>query len=428
MTREVEWWSDLDEHVLGAVLLDTTDQDWSWIVLGRDERGLFRAIDLQVSIPTRRRASVQLRVRLQQYSQSGDTEFPQYDNDKKKNELLIPVVSEDRLHENFKILTVGVHHSRARAIIREIAYAFVDVDGNYVKDFQTAGFNARLWELFLFVFLYEQRFYVDRQFNRPDFCAIKFGFPIAIEAVTVNPTVGEEPPAPQSPEEAHVLRQDYMPIKFGSALYSKLRKRYWELPHMQGIPFVIAIHDFHAGDSMTWSAPAIDDYLYGVRASWTKDEKGILHVTETRIAEHRWKQKRIPSGFFNLPGAEHVSAVLFSNSATLSKFNRMAKLAEFGDPDLLMFRIGTRHNFDPNATEPIPFSIEVTAEKYSETWSEGVHVYHNPRALVPIPHDIFEGCSQHFFEEGRRVATLPPPHIYASRTIVAGPGEEKPTL
>jgi hypothetical protein len=427
MSREVEWWSDLDEHVLGAVLLDTTDQDWAWVALGRDEKGLFRAIDLGVSMETQRKASARLRVRLQEYVESGEREFPQYDTDKKKNELLIPIVSEERLHRNFKILTTGEHHSPARAIIREIAYAFADVDGNYARDFQTTGFNSRLWELFLFVFLYEQKFYVDRQFNRPDFCAIKFGFPIAIEAVTVNPTVGEEPPSPESPEEAHDLRQGYMPIKFGSALYSKLRKRYWELPHMQGVPFVIAIHDFHGGDSMTWSAPAIEDYLYGVRASSRKDDTGTLHITETPIAEHEWKGKRIPSGFFNLPDAEHVSAVIFSNSATLSKFNRMAKVAELGNPDVLMFRVGTQHNFDPNATEPLPFKVEVTPDKYSEIWSEGVRVYHNSRALAPIPEELFEGCSQHFFENGRRVATLPKVYIYASRTFVFGPGEEPPT-
>jgi hypothetical protein len=423
MAREVEWWSDLDEHVLGTVLLDTTDQDWSWVALGRDEKALFRAIDLEVSIKTQRKASARLRDRLREYAQSGETEFPQHDTDNKKNEILAPIVPDERLHPNFKILKTGEAHSPARAIIREIAYAFVDVDGNYVKDFQTTGFNSRLWELFLFAFLYEQKFYVDRDVDRPDFCAVKFGFPVAIEAVTVNPTTGEKPPVPDTPEEAHELRQNYMPIKFGSALYSKLAKRYWELAHVKDIPLIIAIHDFHAGDSMIWSAPAIEDYLYGVRASWTKDEVGTLHITETPIAEHEWKGKKIPSGFFNLPDAEHVSAVLFSNSATLSKFGRMAKLAEFGNPDVIMFRAGTRHNFDPNATEPLEFKVEVTPNKYSENWSQGVHIYHNPHALIPIPDDLFEDCSQHFFRNGRRVAILTETHIYASRTFIFGPDD-----
>lgn len=212
-----------------------------------------------------------------------------------------------------------------------------------------------------------------------------------------------------------------MPIKFGSVLYSKLQKRYWTLPHMEGVPFVIAIHDFLAKDSMTWSAPALEDYLYGVRASWKKAPDGTLEVTEEPILEHVLGRKRIPSGFFNLPGAEHVSAVLFSNAATLSKFNRMGKLAGFGNPDVMMFRVGTHHNWDPNATEPVPFSVEVDPEKYSETWAEGVRVLHNPRALVPIPAELFPGCSHRYSEEGRRVASLPQRFIYGSHTYIFGP-------
>lgn len=35
-------------------------------------------------------------------------------------------------------------------------------------------------------------------------------------------------------------------------------------------------------------------------------------------------KKQIPSGFFNLPDAENVSAVLFTNTGTIPKFLRMA--------------------------------------------------------------------------------------------------------
>ena len=33
---------------------------------------------------------------------------------------------------------------------------------------------------------------------------------------------------------------------------------------------------------------------------------------------------------FNQPDSEHVSAILFSNAATITKFNRMGKLAGMG--------------------------------------------------------------------------------------------------
>ena len=424
MSREVEWWSDEEERVVGIVLLDLTDSDWAWIILGRDEKSLFRAIDLDVSIPFQTEASYKLQAKLSEYVQSGSFEFPQHDTDGKKSEILKLRVPEHKLHRNFKILMEGDHHSPARAIIKEISYAFVDVDGNYARDFQTTGFNARLWELFLFVFLYEQKFRIEREYERPDFVADKFGFRIAIEATTVNPTEGEEAPIVNTHAKASELRKDYMPIKFGGPLYTKLRKRYWEEPHLEGIPFIIAIHDFHINDSMTWSGPALEDYLYGVRASWTKDETGHLHVTETPIMEHIWKEKKIPSGFFNQPDAEHVSAVLFSNAATLAKFNRMAKLAGFGRSDIIMYRMGFKQDFDPNATDPIPFRVEISPGEYTERWSEGVRIFHNPNALLPLPDFLFEGCSHHYFENGRRFAVLPDDFIHSSVTHIFVPRDE----
>ena len=40
----------------------------------------------------------------------------------------------------------------------------------------------------------------------------------------------------------------------------------------------------------------------------------------------------MPSGFFDEPGAANVSAVIFSNAGTLSKFDRMGIIAGFEEP------------------------------------------------------------------------------------------------
>jgi hypothetical protein len=55
-----------------------------------------------------------------------------------------------------------------------------------------------------------------------------------------------------------------MPIKFGSALLSKLNKSYWEKSHVQNHPLIFAIHDYHNDDSMIWSRTALVNYLYGI--------------------------------------------------------------------------------------------------------------------------------------------------------------------
>jgi hypothetical protein len=75
--REEEWWSDNHERVLGVVALDLVDKDWSWVVLGKDESGIFRGIDLQVSISDPERARQELHTSMQKYSDLGVTVFSQ---------------------------------------------------------------------------------------------------------------------------------------------------------------------------------------------------------------------------------------------------------------------------------------------------------------------------------------------------------------
>jgi hypothetical protein len=223
--KETDWWADDQERVLGVTILDLNDQDWSIVILGRDEAGMFRAIDVAVSFASQDEARAEMHRRISEFVGAGAAEFPKHDVDRKKLEILRPVVRAEKIHENLRILLDDLGHSPAREIIKELAYAFVDIDGNYVKDFQTTGFNSRLWELYLFAFLYEQRFSLFREFERPDFCVEKDGCPIVIEAVTVNATSGDSVPQPTTDSEIAMLRQDYMPIKFGSALYSKLTKK-----------------------------------------------------------------------------------------------------------------------------------------------------------------------------------------------------------
>jgi len=50
--QEAGWFSTDDERLLGLVTWDRIDYDYGWIVLGRDQRGRFRAIDQDISKPS----------------------------------------------------------------------------------------------------------------------------------------------------------------------------------------------------------------------------------------------------------------------------------------------------------------------------------------------------------------------------------------
>ena len=110
--------------------------------------------------------------------------------------------------------------------------------------------------------------------------------------------------------------------------------------------------DFSSPASMVRTTSPLPLYLYGYDHDWKLD-KGRLKITARKVKEHRWAKKRVPSGFFGLPGAENISAVLFSNSGTISKFNRMGVIAGFGSNEIRVFREGTAFDHDPNAAKRI---------------------------------------------------------------------------
>ena len=60
----------------------------------------------------------------------------------------------------------------------------------------------------------------------------------------------------------------------------------------------------------------------------------------------------IPSGFFKLPDADNVSAVIASNEATLPKYNRIGKIAGFGDLATRIRQFGACLNLETLSGEP----------------------------------------------------------------------------
>ena len=60
--EELSWWATQDDRVLGVVIRDRVDDDFSWVILMRHPGGVFRAIDLATSMPTREIAAEALHV------------------------------------------------------------------------------------------------------------------------------------------------------------------------------------------------------------------------------------------------------------------------------------------------------------------------------------------------------------------------------
>ncbi len=145
---------------------------------------------------------------------------------------------------------------------------------------------------------------------------------------------------------------------------------------------------------------------------------GGLSWSYVPIEEHVQGEKRIPSCFFDQPNAENVSAVLFTNAGTLSKFNRMGVLADFGDPNVRLVRKGTLLNPDPQSAMPFLFSTDIDHPVYHEKWADELQVFHNPNALHPLERSLFPGATHHFLEDGEIKSYGPPTTVLQSVTLI----------
>lgn len=345
-----------------------------------------------------------------------------------------PSGNKKKLHPQYIELKNSPGFKPARTILRSIQKTFVDPDGNFSEQFQTTGFNQRTFELFLNELFKSQNITVDRSHDRPDFLLSRGKLTIALEAVTANPSNHSGiiphsmyPDLTSTDSELSDLYRHEIPIRLGSPLFSKLKKEYWALPQVQGKPLAIAIQDFSRPGSLTSSSSALSQYLYGVEYDAQRDKFGNLVIHHNSIQEHTKGQKTIPSGFFDSPGAENISGVLFCNTGTIATFNRISHAGKGNDSSLRMFRYGTCYRHDPDAVLPAPFMYEVGSHQAKkETWNQGTVFFHNPKALNPIPVGWIGASADMYIKDGEHITTFHDDfHPYMSFTEIFNDSDNK---
>jgi hypothetical protein len=437
MSTELSWWSDLDEQILGTVFLDTSDHDYGWALLVRDEVGQFRWAEGNVSIPSERVATAELRIAIANKSLTPGFNGVEPQGDERGTPLDLfrdRGVPDERLHRHYRDLRDRPGRLPARKVLEAISPWLITSDPHLVKEFQESQFDQRLWEIYLWAMFRDQGYDV-RHRVAPDLKVTSPWFAFSIEATTVGPSsVGPlaAHPEPTTPEEIDAFLVDYMPMKFGSPLTAKLNKldaqgrHYWEKEGVEDLPFVLAIADFHkeggewAPASMTYSQGGLYTYLYGLRlCANVVDGQETFH--DEPVVEHRYNGKVVPSGFFNLPSAENVSAVLFSNAGTIAKFDRMGVLAGFTPEKHTYYRIGSLFDPDPDAMIGIPFMVNISDPQYDEYWGDEVQVLHNPRALRPLPPRFLPDAAHIWFRDGKLFADALPGRVLSSFTLVLSP-------
>lgn len=366
----------------------------------------------------------------------------------RRTDLFSAVRPDPYLHPAFRLLASAPKYASTRRLMNDAFACLPDRDENFVEQFQTTGFDARTFELYVSELLRDEGFASVGHAPHPDFISEKAGVRVAIECTTANPTRegngGIVPyeainKADADPASIEARARDEVPIRIGGALRNKMRHRvkddrpkaYWELDAVRGAPFVLAVQDFHEHGALGFTSSSVARYLYGIGQSGSLDAAGRLVIEETRVDRHRWGKKDIPSGFFDLEGSEHVSAVLWTNAGTAPKFTRMALAGLYPDANVTMVRFGSMFDPDPDAFAPVPFVYLVgDPDAPDETWGQEAVLFHNPRALHPVPVGLFESIAEGSREDDGYADLLKGPFVPYSSTSATfhGPGHRRAAM
>lgn len=305
-------------------------------------------------------------------------------------------------------------HQMAGWMLNQTYLALPSPDPNWAADCQTTNFHTRLWEAQLIASFREQGLLVTQPHYAPDFkIESRTGECAWVEAVTANPAVPynhvNAPPVPP-PEGREQLFAGPAALRFAKTIGNKLEHGYHALSHVVDSPFALAISDFHASGSMTWSREGLIGYLYGMGAEEV-DLGGVRRAVPTEFKQ-LLGASGFPAGLFADAKHEELSAVIFSNACAISKFYRVGISAAKAPDGLRYTRFGQFFDRAPGALRGIPFCLDITSQEYRslwpqryEPWSAELEVFHNPFARHPLSFELVPEGQHWFMVEGEMMCS-----------------------
>ncbi len=292
-------------------------------------------------------------------------------------DLFTPVVAAQELHPNFRLL-IDRHSASDRAVLEQWAEDFVDRDGKFVHEFQTT-FNSGFWELYIFACCKELGFSVNLAFSSPDFVIENFHNKFCIEAVIASNARGESAEWERNfriqPDPEDVLKTAV--IRLSNAIDSKQKKyanSYQALPQVKTRPFVLAVGPFEQPYFWAQNDHAIRQVLY----SYDRVGPDGTHRFQKSVSKS--SNASIDLGLFTSARMPGISAILFSNTATISKLHAL-------NSDLEASILFSTLRFNAYGTKPILQNF--SKKDYRESVLDGLYVFHNPHAWYPLPPDYF---------------------------------------
>lgn len=333
-------------------------------------------------------------------------------------------VGERNLHPHVKSMIDQACYAQARDNINEWAAGLSQRRkewAKFVKEFQLS-FNSSFWELYLNKAFADLGFKVDYSKESPDFCLINSsGKVLNVEAVTSNHRSngtreyhsgkGRSAESGLDDERFYDLSAIKLVGKIRDKrelfLAGKKKHPYSSLDHVKDNPFVLAVAPFDTHLSFSQNNIAINRALYGVDSKTGSGKPVILRALNEN-------SKPVEFGIFTNDSYKEISAIIFSTVGMFSKsligtnvdgFVRSTRYREMGIVEFMakegLDRIGKHHVEVEPGHDVFSFRYfngslvcgsDVTLCKPSdhrETHLDGLHLYYNPFAEIPLPKDVF---------------------------------------
>lgn len=339
---------------------------------------------------------------------------------------------QNRLHESFKTITSDPIYAPVRDVIQLWGKGLLDRVGEqkkFINEFQTT-FNSAFWELYLNKMIIDLGFSVDYSKGSPDFCvSTPNGCQFSIEAV-----VSDRPGAIAAKENSFKEKKfrDHCTIKLMGKLKDKKdlftgvdgkKFPYSSLEHVRDRPFVIAIAPFDSDLSLTQNNEIINRVLFGIEPP---DEYAFKTGRQRKVSSIKKPSGApIELGIFTNDSYKEVSAVIFSTTGTFGKavvesgierIVRATKYRQFNKDEFLALQglsgmgvkgykfgclnylISIRSDFGESVAGSDVHIYHSSCHR--ETHFDGLHVYYNPYAAIPLQANIIDakGVTHNYYD------------------------------
>lgn len=301
-------------------------------------------------------------------------------------QLFKPLVQEDKLHPAFKLL-MDPSNDEEQKLLQSWSDGMPDRDGKFVKEFQTT-FESSLWELYIHALLKELNYKIYFTYPSPDFLVVEPS-KFTIEATVTRPEVGGKQPVGWSIQD---VPSDFTTFNNNAALricnsinqkVDRFRASYVHLPHVKDSPFVLAIGAYDRPGSHLAAARPIIAALYGIYHDEQQAiDNNLDFVPAYEVTDAvKVNGANVALGIFNDVDYSEISAVIYSSLATWGKIRALAKNPRYD------FRFTSFH---PNAGSINPTVFESPGTTYPEQLADGLYVFRNPHARIPLPAGLFD--------------------------------------